>query len=259
MIVIIYKSIAMRVIGILFIVMIIPVFFLTSPDKKRAGAVSTTSGVGKLHLKPHGEIAICLLFFFYIAEEVGYANWIPTYAFKAGVANEDEASSLASIFWIVNTIARLVLLYWTGPIAYRLKILLRFLVASTLMVVFLQMMGLYLIVSYVGVISSGICLSAMYALFFSIAIDYGYYLSPSNTANFAMSASMGEGLLVMPIGYAMGFFGIEALIIIIFIMSAVMMFIFEYLIAHLASDSTKSKEEKLIALEEIPPETLANF
>ena len=36
-----------------------------------------------------GEFCICMLFFFYIAEEVGYANWIPTYAFKAKVANED--------------------------------------------------------------------------------------------------------------------------------------------------------------------------
>ena len=76
------------------------------------------------------------------------------------------------------------------------------------MVVILQFLELYLLVAYLGAISSALCLSAMYALFFSIAIDYGYGLSPSNTANFAMSASLGEGILVMPIGYAMRFFGI---------------------------------------------------
>ena len=149
-----------------------------------------------------------MLFFFYIAEEVGYANWLPTYAKKAHVASKAEASSIASIFWIVNTIARLILLYWTGPVQYRLRVLFRLLVASTIMVVVLQFLQLYLIVAYVGAISSALCLSAMYALFFSIAIDYGYGLSPSNTANFAMSASLGEGILVMPIGYAMRFFGI---------------------------------------------------
>ena len=154
------------------------------------------------------EVCISLLFFCYIAEEVGYAAWIPTYAFKAGIATPDQASSLASIFWIVNTIARLMLLYWEGPVQYRLRVLLRLLIACTLMIVVLQALGFYLFVSYAGVISSGACLSAMYALFFSIAIDYGYGLSPSNTANFAMSASLGEGMLVMPIGYAMGFFGI---------------------------------------------------
>lgn len=82
------------------------------------------------------------------------------------------------------------------------------------------------LVSYAGVISSGICLSAMYALFFSMAIDFGYGLSPSNTANFTMAASLGEGLLVMPIGYAMGFFGYKSLIVIICLMSAIMVGLF---------------------------------
>ena len=48
-----------------------------------------------------------------------------------------------------------------------------------------------------------------------------------------MSASLGEGLLVMPIGYAMGFFGIEALIVIVFMMSAIMLGIFEYVSGHM--------------------------
>ena len=84
----------------------------------------------------------------------------------------------------------------------------RLLLISTVIIVVLQTFGYYEFVSYAGVISSGACLSAMYALFFSVAIDFGYGLSPTNTANFAMSASLGEGMLVMPIGYAMGYFGI---------------------------------------------------
>ena len=86
----------------------------------------------------------------------------------------------------------------------------------------------------------------MYALFFSVAIDHGYGLSPSNTANFAMSASLGEGLLVMPIGYAMRFFGIEALPIIILIMSTVMLLIFEYAIKHMQKDVHEKKKRMLI-------------
>ena len=152
-----------------------------------------------------------------------------------------------------------MLLYWTGPVQYRGRILLRLLVACTLMVVFLQFLELYLIVAYLGVITSGLCLSAMYALFFSMAIDYGYGLSPSNTANFAMSASLGEGMLVMPIGYAMGFFGIEALIIIVFLMSSLMMGIFEFLVVHLYRDSEKKKEAMLIPMVETPTPELANF
>lgn len=128
------------------------------------------------------------------------------------------------------------------------------------MVVVLQFMELYLIVAYAGAISSALCLSAMYALFFSIAIDYGYGLTPSNTANFAMSASLGEGLLVMPIGYAMSFFGIEALVIIIFLMSSTMMFIFEYGVKHMHKDSARKKKKMLIpVIEKETPEHLNEF
>ena len=79
---------------------------------------------------------------------------------------------------------------------------------STLLVFIMQFMGWYILVAYLGVISSAFCLSAMYALFYGISIEKGYKLTPSNTANFTMASSLGEGLLVMPIGYAMNWFGI---------------------------------------------------
>jgi fucose permease len=169
-----------------------------------------------------------LLFFLYIAEEVGYAGWIPTYAYKAGVATAKHASLLASIFWIVNTIARLILLYMGGTVEQRLRVLLRFLVGSTFIVLVIQWLGYLAVVAYLGVITSGFFLSAMYALFFSIAQEHGYGLSTTNTANFAMCASLGEGFLVMPIGYAMGLLGYRALIYIIFLFSAAMWIIFTY-------------------------------
>ena len=100
---------------------------------------------------------------------MGYAGWIPTYVIKAQVADAKEASSLASIFWITNTIARLVLLYMPGSVSERLNFLLRSLVISTFIVVILQFMGFYYLVSYAGIISSGAILSAMYALFYSLA------------------------------------------------------------------------------------------
>jgi fucose permease len=131
------------------------------------------------------------MLFLYIAEEVGFAGWIPTYAVKAGVADDRAASALASIFWIVNTIARIVLLYMKGTVAERLSILLKLLTVSTFLVLVIQWMGYLTLVAYMGVITSGIFLSAMYALFFSVAQEYGYELNTSSTANLAMSASLG--------------------------------------------------------------------
>jgi fucose permease len=191
---------------------------------------------------------LCFLLFLYIAEEVGYAGWIPTYAFKAQVADEKAASALASIFWIVNTIARLVLLYMKGTVAERLMLLLQLLVGSTFLVLVIQWMGYLALVAYLGMISSGIFLSAMYALFFSLAQEYGYELSTSSTANLAMSASLGEGFLVMPIGYVMGLLGFKALIYIIFIFSAVMYLVFTYVNNFMQEDSKKKKEGMMTPL-----------
>jgi hypothetical protein len=43
-----------------------------------------------------------------------------------------------------------------------------------------------------------------------------------------MSASLGEGFLVMPIGYVMGLLGYKALIYIIFLFSGAMYLIYNY-------------------------------
>ncbi len=103
-------------------------------------------------------------------------------------------------------------------------------------------MGFLAFVAYAGVISSGFFLSAMYALFFSMAQEQGYGLSTSNTANFAMCASLGEGFLVMPIGYAMGLFGYKSLIYIIFFFSAIMFYLFTTANDIMEKDSSKQKE-----------------
>ena len=154
--------------------------------------------------------------------EIGYANWIPTYAAKAGFATLEAAGSISSIYWIFITVGRFAMLYWKGTVESRLRILLKGHILCVSILFVLQLFGMYEFVAYSGAISSAFCLSAMYALFFSIAIDYGYGLTASNTANFAMSASLGEGLLVMPTGMAMGAFGFEALVILLFIMSIIM-------------------------------------
>lgn len=63
-----------------------------------------------------------------------------------------------------------------------------------------------------------------------------------------MSASLGEGLLVMPIGYAMGLFGYRALIYIIFLLSMVMWLIFGHVNRLMESDSKQKKEGTMTPL-----------
>ena len=61
--------------------------------------------------------------------------------------------------------------------------------------------------AYIGSFLNGAFLSSLFALFLALPIEFGYKLSKQNTAHFMMSASLGEGALAMPIGYAMGVFG----------------------------------------------------
>jgi len=56
-----------------------------------------------------------------------------------------------------------------GSVTERLNVLLKALLISTFVVVLMQFMGFYYLVAYSGVISSGAILSAMYALFYSLA------------------------------------------------------------------------------------------
>lgn len=61
--------------------------------------------------------------------------------------------------------------------------------------------------AYIGSFLNGAFLSSLFALFLTLPLEFDYKLSKKNTANFMMSASLGEGILAMPIGYAMGLFG----------------------------------------------------
>lgn len=58
-------------------------------------------------------------------------------------------------------------------------------------------------------------------------------MTHSNTAHFMMSASMGEGALTMPIGYAMGIFGPYMLFVLMLVFSIIMYWVFNNLMATL--------------------------
>ena len=130
-----------------------------------------------------------------------------------------------------------------GTVEKRLKILTKGLFASTVFLVILQEFGYYTAVSYFGAFTQGMFLASMYALFLSITPERGFKMNSSNTANFMTSASLGEGLLIMPIGYAMGFFGFKSLIVIICVLSGGMYLIFEILLKRFDEDMDEIKQD----------------
>jgi FHS family Na+ dependent glucose MFS transporter 1 len=60
---------------------------------------------------------IMTMFFLYVGAEVGYGNWIYTYAFKLKLASETVAAYLTSAFWGAFTLGRLVGI----PLASRIR------------------------------------------------------------------------------------------------------------------------------------------
>ena len=134
------------------------------------------------------------------------------------------------MFWISNTLFRIVLLYVKGKISDRLRVLLIGMIGTSVILLLAIIMDYKAFASYGGVILIGMFLASMFALFLTLPGEFGLKVTNSNTANFMMCASMGEGALTMPIGYAMGFFGPYMLFVMMLLFSVVMYFTFNNLI-----------------------------
>jgi len=79
---------------------------------------------------------------------------------------------------------------------------------------------------YWGICTFGSCIigiftSSIYSFCIALPADNGFKPSTSNTANFVLANSFGEGFLITPIGYGMSIFGYKSLIVIVFILSSI--------------------------------------
>jgi len=72
-------------------------------------------------------VLMAALFFLFVAAELGFANWIYTYALTLGLASPVGASYLTSVFWAALTLGRLL----TIPLATRIRP--RYLLAADIM------------------------------------------------------------------------------------------------------------------------------
>ena len=127
------------------------------------------------------------------------------------MANASQAAFASLVFWVTNTVFRILLLFVTIKISLRLKILMICMMGGCTVNMIAAMSGYAWFATFVGSFLNGMFLASMFALFLALPLEFGYKLSRQNTANFMMCASLGEGVLGMPIGYAMGLFGPGAL------------------------------------------------
>ncbi len=70
-------------------------------------------------------------------------------------------------------------------------------------------------VCYFTPISVGLCISGVYGFCLSWVISNNFAFCPVDNGHFLLLYIIGEGLLIMPMGYAMGLLGFESLIVLV--------------------------------------------
>jgi MFS transporter, FHS family, Na+ dependent glucose transporter 1 len=111
---------------------------------------------------------IAVFFFFYAGVEIAFGNWIYSYAFSVGIANEVTANYLTSAFWGAFTLGRL----FTVPLALKLKPRqLLWLCQAGAAVSLLPMLfaPLNTVLMWVGSIGLGVSIAAVFPTMISLA------------------------------------------------------------------------------------------
>lgn len=62
-------------------------------------------------------------------------------------------------------------------------------------------------------IAAGIFIGGVFGFGISLPVDNGFVPSSQNNANFILANALGEGLLIMPLGYSMSIFGYKAMMV----------------------------------------------
>ncbi len=172
---------------------------------------------------------LCVIFWTYIGIELGFGNWISSYAVLENVASKEEALKYNSIFWIAMTVFRIISSYL--PFKSMKKILLHeysLMVFVTLSVFFVFFNQLD-IACMVSSITYGMCFSAMYPLLLSIPLDYNLEISSAQMTNIALWSALGEATLALCFGLFMEWFNHNMIFYITFVMVIVLIFMTHYL------------------------------
>ena len=161
-------------------------------------------------------VAIMVLCFtLYVGAELGYGNWIYTYAFKLGLGTETTAADLTSAFWGFFTLGRLFGIW----VSTRLRPL------SILYLDFagcLTSLGLILIwrdsgtILWIGSTLLGISLASIFPTFLTLS-EERMHVTGTMTGWFLVGSSLGGMILPWMIGQAFVRVGAGAMISIVFL------------------------------------------
>lgn len=171
------------------------------------------------------------------------SGWIPTYSIKAGIADTQTSGLYSTLFWMSNAIFRLI---WAFCIKASVNKKLRFIfstitVFSILLIVF-QYLNFFSFVCSMGCLYFGAMLAGVYGFCLAFPIDNGFDNTSRNNANIVMAYCIGQGIMPMPLGYVMRFFGYQSLILMMVFICAVSWWCFEQSIKSIDLDRRVNTE-----------------
>lgn len=181
----------------------------------------------------------------YATQEIGMSSWIPTYAIKAGVTDYARAGIYSMYFWVPSCLFRLIWLAVPLSFDQKLRTIVVGLVLTTSVGLFLQLIGRYDWVCVVGPVSSGILLSNLYAFFLALPVQKGFVFTSSNSAHLVIANCLGEGLLITPLGWSMGFWGAGSLMVALWLLSGLLWYCYGATLGSLEKDHNEHRERLL--------------
>lgn len=140
-------------------------------------------------------------------------SWISTYSIKAGISDIEGSAIYSLLFWLASCSCRLGWMYVPGTIEQRLGLSLKGTIVAAIITFIFQEIGWFQLVCIFAPISTGILTAAVYGFGIALPVDKGFPNCSQANANFILANALGEGLLIMPVGYSISLFGFKVLMI----------------------------------------------
>ncbi len=143
-------------------------------------------------------LVIALFYFAFVGVEIGYGNWLSSYAFQMGLANQQTSVLLTSVYWGAFTVSRLISI----PLAARLKprrIVIYDIIGSLIGLGLVFIFPRQPIVLWIGTVLLGISVASLFPTMLTYAESL-LKMSGKVTSIFFISGSVGSILLPWVIG-----------------------------------------------------------
>lgn len=183
----------------------------------RTAAAATSSSAFPMPLAP--VLVMAIAFVLYVGAELGFANWIYTYAFTLKLADTITAAYLTSAYWASFTISRLLGIWISTRLRSRTILLLDF-AGCLLSLGLIAVASDSALVLWIGTIGLGLSTASIFPTLLILAGER-LQMTGTVTGLFFLGAGIGGMLLPWLIGSAFGSIGPHSMIAILLVDTAV--------------------------------------